>query len=467
MQSCNLKCSNEPGGPNSVTTIAGQSDSLCPRGHPRKLKFEPILTIEVSFMDEYRNHNEPWDPSIYGTGRTQPPKNHGGLIAVLLVVVIFLGGLVSVLGILNVKLFKELSSQPKQKPASLTVVEGGYDHLLETAPASVPAESADTPPAQLELNPSPDSVPNTPQDGGLPLQQIYADNIASVVSISCTSYGGGSTGTGVILSEEGYIVTNYHVVENADAIFTELTDGRSFPATLIGSDAVSDLAVLHIDADNLYAATFGDSGSLQVGDSVAAIGDPLGQSLRGTFTDGIVSAINRDVTVGGRTMTLIQTNAALNSGNSGGPLLNCYGQVVGINTLKIGNFVDAAGVEGIGFAIPSSTVKTIVDQLIEQGYVSGRPTLGIKGESVSLFYQRYYLMPAGIFITELDPASDAAKKGILTDDILCAVNGIRITSMDDLNTVLYGCQVGETVEVIIYRAGRQYRVDLTLSESKG
>ena len=418
-------------------------------------------------MDEYRNHNEPWDPSIYGTGRTQPPKNHGGLIAVLLVVVIFLGGLVSVLGILNVKLFKELSSQPKQKPASLTVVEGGYDHLLETAPASVPAETADTPPAQLELNPSPDSVPNTPQDGGLPLQQIYADNIASVVSISCTSYGGSSTGTGVILSEEGYIVTNYHVVENADAIFTELTDGRSFPATLIGSDAVSDLAVLHIDADNLYAATFGDSGSLQVGDSVAAIGDPLGQSLRGTFTDGIVSAINRDVTVGGRTMTLIQTNAALNSGNSGGPLLNCYGQVVGINTLKIGNFVDAAGVEGIGFAIPSSTVKTIVDQLIEQGYVSGRPTLGIKGESVSLFYQRYYLMPAGIFITELDPASDAAKKGILTDDILCAVNGIRITSMDDLNTVLYGCQVGETVEVIIYRAGRQYRVDLTLSESKG
>ena len=418
-------------------------------------------------MEEYRNQNEPWDPSIYGTGRTQPPKSHGGLIAVLLVAVIFLGGLVSVLGILNVKLFNELNDQPKENPAALYVVEGGEVHLLETAPVEYPAETAEVTAPALELSPSPDSVPNVAQEGGLPLQQIYADNIASVVSISCTFHGGSATGTGVILSEEGYIVTNCHVVEDAVNISIDLTDGRSFPATLIGSDAVSDLAVLHIEADDLYAATFGDSGSLQVGDSVSAIGDPLGHSLRGTFTDGIVSAINRDVTIGGRTMTLIQTNAALNTGNSGGPLLNCYGQVVGINTMKIGNFVDAAGIEGIGFAIPSSTVKTIVDQLIRQGYVSGRPTLGIKGESVSIFYQRYYLMPAGIFITELDPASDAARKGIQTDDILCGINGMRITSMDDLNTVLYGCQVGDTVEVIIYRSGRQYLVDLTLSESKG
>ena len=418
-------------------------------------------------MEEYRNQNEPWDPSIYGTGRTQPPKSHGGLIAVLLVAVIFLGGLVSVLGILNVKLFNELNDQPNENPAALYVVEGGEVHLLETAPVEYPAETAEVTAPALELSPSPDSVPNVAQEGGLPLQQIYADNIASVVSISCTFHGGSATGTGVILSEEGYIVTNCHVVEDAVNISIDLTDGRSFPATLIGSDAVSDLAVLHIEADDLYAATFGDSGSLQVGDSVSAIGDPLGHSLRGTFTDGIVSAINRDVTIGGRTMTLIQTNAALNTGNSGGPLLNCYGQVVGINTMKIGNFVDSAGIEGIGFAIPSSTVKTIVDQLIRQGYVSGRPTLGIKGESVSIFYQRYYLMPAGIFITELDPASDAARKGIQTDDILCGINGTRITSMDDLNTVLYGCQVGDTVEVIIYRSGRQYLVDLTLSESKG
>ena len=422
-------------------------------------------------MDDYRNQHEPWDPSIYGTGRTRPPKNRGGLVAVLLVIVIFLGGLVSVLGILNVKLFAQLNDQSKEKEQSLSFVSEGEHTILETAPDLTATEptgtSADEENSQLALNPSPDSIPNIPQEGGLSLQQIYADTIDSVVSISCTFPGGSTTGTGVILSDDGYIVTNCHVVDDALSVSIDLTDGRTFPAELIGSDAVSDLAVLHIQADNLIAATFGDSGSLQVGDSVSAIGDPLGRSLRGTFTDGIVSAINRDVTVGGRTMTLIQTNVALNSGNSGGPLINCFGQVVGINTLKIGNFVDIAGVEGIGFAIPSSTVKLIVDQLIEQGYVSGRPSLGIRGESVSLFYQRYYRMPAGIFITELDPASDAARKGIQTDDILIRINNTYITSMDDMNTVLYGHEVGDTVEVIIYRAGKQYRVSLTLSESKG
>ncbi len=420
-------------------------------------------------MEDYRNHNEPWDPSIYGTGRTKPPKSHGGLIAVLLVIVIFLGGLVSVLGIMNVKLFTKLQSQSEEPQDSLAFVSETRGNLIEAAPdASIPSGTEpDDHPTQLELHPAPDSVPNVSQEGGLSLQKIYADSIGSVVSISCVVPGGSATGTGVILSRDGYIVTNAHVVEDSLSISIDLTDGRTFPATLIGTDAVSDLAVLHIKADNLIAAVFGDSGKLQVGDSVAAIGDPLGKSLRGTLTDGIVSAINRDVTVGGRTMTLIQTNVALNSGNSGGPLINCYGQVIGINTLKIGNFVDAAGVEGIGFAIPSSTVKLIVDQLISQGYVSGRPTLGIRGESVSIFYQRYYMMPAGIFILELDPGSDAAQKGIQADDILTAINDNPITSMDDLNTVLYGCEVGETVEVIIFRGGRQYRVSLVLAESKG
>ena len=421
-------------------------------------------------MDEYRNHNEPWDPSIYGTGRTKPPKSYGGLVAVLLVIIIFLGGLVSVLGIMNVKLFTQLRDQAQKPEESLSVISRVDGQPLETMPldqATAPMNPDESSDSRIELSPAPGSVPNIRQEGGLSLQQIYAQNVPSVVSISCTFPGGSSTGTGVILSADGYIVTNCHVVEDALSITIDLTDGRSTAATVIGSDAVSDLAVLHIDAPDLTPAVFGDSGVLQVGDSVAAIGDPLGRSLRGTFTDGIVSAINRDVTVGGRTMTLIQTNVALNTGNSGGPLLNCYGQVIGINTMKIGNFVDNAGVEGIGFAIPSSTVKLIVDQLIEQGYVSGRPTLGIQGESVSLFYQRYYLMPAGIFITHLDPGSDAAQKGIQTDDILMNINGHPISTIEDMNHVLYGCEVGDTVEVVIYRAGKQYLVSLTLAESKG
>ena len=420
-------------------------------------------------MDERRhNQRDPWEPGLYETGRTRPPKSHGGLIALLLVIVIFLGGLVSVLGILNVRLFAQLQDRPPEEEDALSFIST----VEETQPPQ-PTENQATEPQINEpedtdvlLRPSPDSVPNVQQEGGLSLQEIYTRNIDSVVSISCNYPGGSSTGTGVILSHNGYIVTNSHVVENASVITVLLTDDRSFSASLVGSDPVSDLAVLHIQATDLKSAEFGDSAALQVGDSVAAIGDPLGSELRGTMTNGIVSAINRDMNLDGRTLTLIQTNAALNSGNSGGPLINCYGQVIGINTMKIGTFVDKAGVEGLGFAIPSATVKDIVEQLIDQGYVSGRPTLGITGESVSTFYQIYYNLPAGLLITEVDEASDAAAHGIAVRDILISVNDTRITNMDDLNNVIYGCEVGQEVTAIIYRAGRQYAVELTLMENK-
>ena len=420
-------------------------------------------------MDERRhNQRDPWEPGLYETGRTRPPKSHGGLIALLLVIVIFLGGLVSVLGILNVRLFAQLQDRPPEEEDALSFIST----VEETQPPQ-PTENQATEPQVNEpedtdvlLRPSPDSVPNVQQEGGLSLQEIYTRNIDSVVSISCNYPGGSSTGTGVILSHNGYIVTNSHVVDNASVITVLLTDDRSFTASLVGSDPVSDLAVLHIQATDLKSAEFGDSAALQVGDSVAAIGDPLGSELRGTMTNGIVSAINRDMNLDGRTLTLIQTNAALNSGNSGGPLINCYGQVIGINTMKIGTFVDKAGVEGLGFAIPSATVKDIVEQLIDQGYVSGRPTLGITGESVSTFYQIYYNLPAGLLITEVDEASDAAAHGIAVRDILISVNDTRITNMDDLNNVIYGCEVGQEVTAIIYRAGRQYAVELTLMENK-
>ena len=206
---------------------------------------------------------------------------------------------------------------------------------------------------------------------------------------------------------------------------------------------------------------------LQVGDSVVAIGDPLGVKFRGTYTDGIISGIGRDMDMEGRTMTLIQTNAALNSGNSGGPLINCYGQVIGINTMKIGAFTDSAGVEGLGFAIPSSTVKEVAEQLISQGYVSGRPTLGLEGESLSSFDQYYYRLPAGLYITNVDRSSDAAAKGIEEGDILLSVNGTNVTTMDALNGAVYNLDVGDTVEVVIYRSGKQYRVSLTVTEDKG
>ena len=426
--------------------------------------------MDKSYDYDYETENDyTWDDQYYGTGPTEPPKEHRGLMAVMLIVIIFLFGIVAVLGILNIRLFRELKLKKQESEISISFNTEATEPP-ETEPVYLPeAASLEEPEvySSMQLQQTPQSRENYPVEGGLSLQEIYVRNIPSVVSISCTGYNTGSTGTGVILSADGYIVTNAHVVDGAGSITVQLTDDRIFDARIISSDEISDLAVLQIQAEDLVPAQFGDSSMLRVGDTVAAIGDPLGVKYRGTYTDGIVSAINRDVDMDGRTMTLIQTNAALNSGNSGGPLINCYGQVIGINTMKIGAFTNAAGVEGIGFAIPSATVKDIVDQLITQGYVSGRPTLGIEGEGLSSFYQHYYRMPAGLYITEVHPGSDAYAKGIENGDLLLSIDDQRITSMEDLNAILYNYEVGETVEVIIYRTGERYRAELTLDEFKG
>lgn len=419
-------------------------------------------------MDERKHNCTDWDDSIYGTGRTEPPKNRGGLIALMLILIIFLCGLITVLGIMNVRLFHQLNTREENDlPISFASSATQPD---ETQPVSTEAEAIsneNTRVASMDLQSAPAGIDNIPTSGGLSLQEIYTRNIISVVSISCTLPGGSSTGTGVVLTENGYLVTNSHVVEGAGAVTVQLTDERIFQAQIVGSDEISDLAVLRIEADGLTPAQFGDSASLRVGDTVVAIGDPLGVKFRGTYTDGIISGIDRDVDMDGRTMTLIQTNAALNSGNSGGPLINCYGQVIGINTMKISAFTDKAGVEGLGFAIPSATVKDIVDQLISQGYVSGRPTLGIEGESLSTFYQHYYRMPAGLFITDVDRSSDAYAKGVEDGDMLLSINDNHITSMEEMKAAIYGCEVGQTVQAVIYRSGQQYLLELTLTEDKG
>ena len=418
-------------------------------------------------MKEYKNiPQETWDDGAYGTGRTCPPKTHRGLVALLLVLVIFLAGIISVLGLLNVKLFQQLSTQepPDEEPLSIAFM------AEETEPTVVrlePEKKSLCQDTTISLQSSPQSVSNVSQQGGIPLQEIYEKNIPSVVSISTKSPGRESSGTGVVVSETGYIVTNSHVVENAERISVLLSDDRAYSAELVGKDPFSDLAVLYTEAEGLVEAEFGDSTALRVGDMVAAIGDPLGIGLRGTMTDGIVSAINRDVNAGGRTLTLIQTNAALNSGNSGGPLINCFGQVIGINAMKIGTFANSAGVEGLGFAIPSATVKEIVDLIISQGYVSGRPSLGLRGETLSKFYQHYYGLPAGLFVTEVNPGSPAESLGMAPGDILMALDNYRTLTMEDLDKALYHYNVGDTVKLTVYSAGQQYSLSLELTESKG
>ena len=412
--------------------------------------------------DRTPDYFDPWDQGSYRTGSVELPRKRHPLVGFLLVAVVLLMGVIAILGVMNVKLFSQLSQTPDndmavslQIPEHMQAIEGP----TETTAATEPLSKDST----ITLEGQPNYVENVPQEGGLSLQAIYSQCIDSVVSITTQS----STGTGVVISDRGYIVTNHHVVEDAKQIQVLLSDDRNLQATLVGKDKASDLAVLRVEAEGLVPAVFGDSEGLRVGDMVCAIGDPLGVGLRGTMTNGIISAINRDITTGGRTMTLIQTNAALNSGNSGGPLINCFGQVIGINTMKIGDNMSIAGVEGLGFAIPSVTVKSIVDQLIAQGYVSGRPYLGIQGEEVSQLYQYYYRLPEGLFLTKVVSGSDAQRKGLTEGDILISLDGRQITGPEDLTTVLSGHKVGDQIEAVIFRNNHQYAVTLTVEEAKG
>lgn len=400
-----------------------------------------------------------FDDSEYGTGCTEPPKDHNAIIAILLIAVIFLGGISTALSVLNIRLFQALNKREEKAVAFAAVQTAPTEAPETTAP-----EAAEAPTVAIHAVPE---ARELSREEPMSLQEIYEKNIPSVVSITAGASGSTATGTGVVISRSGYVVTNHHVIEGAQTLWVRLTDERECAALLVGADPISDLAVLRIDAEGLTEAQFGDSDSLRVGDTVVAIGDPLGVELRGTMTDGIVSAINRDVRVNGRTMNLIQTNAALNSGNSGGPLINGYGQVVGINTMKIGAFSDKSGVEGLGFAIPSATVQEIVNQIITQGYVSGRPWLGVTGESFSSFYQRFYHIPTGLYISQVDPGSPAEDAGLFPGDILMALDGENVSTMEALNSLLYAHQVGDAVTLVVYRDGCQAECTLVLTEKKG
>ena len=290
-------------------------------------------------------------------------------------------------------------------------------------------------------------------------QEIYEQVNPSVVAVVAYSGYQAASGTGVIISEDGYIVTNYHVVEGAAACDVLFYSGLQYGAKLVGYDEENDLAVLKIEADGLPAAEFGSSDLLTVGDTVYAIGNPLGLELRGTFTDGMVSAINRDVDVDGTTMTLIQTNAALNSGNSGGPLINAYGQVVGINTIKmVATYEDEAAVEGLGFAIPSSTVAHIVNSLIATGRVEPQPVLGIT-------VQGLVTLPdgnTGVQIIEVTPDLGGDLAGIRAGDVIVSADGELVASNSDVLRVRRRYQAGEYLPMVIYRDGEYLEVEVLL-----
>ena len=342
---------------------------------------------------------------------------------------------------------------------------GGYANSDSGTSAST-SDSAPT----LQINSKPESDSSNSSDNydtadGMAGEDIYKKVNPSVVSVISTTAEGTGSGSGVIMSKDGYIITNNHVVDGAQSVSVQLSDGTSLDAEIIGTDEQTDLAVIKVTpTSDLTAAEFGDSDELEPGEYAYAIGSPGGVQFANTITGGRISAINRDLTVNDRVMTLIQTDASINNGNSGGALINKYGQVVGITSAKLsGNAFGSATVEGMGFAIPINTAKDIVDELIQNGYVSGRPSIGITGQNVESADGKV----SGVQVYSIDSRAKAASEGLQVGDVITAVDGTPTPDMDKVNELKQDKKAGDKLTLSVYRisTGKTLNITITLTDS--
>ena len=304
-----------------------------------------------------------------------------------------------------------------------------------------------------------------------PVVAIAEKAMPSIVGIKVNSFVQGmfglqesnSEGSGIIYSEDGYIITNYHVIESAirnnsaSVYVTFYNTDEEIQAEIIGGDEVTDLAVLKIEKEGLVPAEIGSSESLKVGELAVAIGNPLGETFASTVTVGYISALNRKITTDGRTYKLIQTDAAINSGNSGGALLNSEGKVIGINSVKI----SVTGVEGLGFAIPSDDALPIIKELIENKKII-RPYIGLSGINVNAQLAERNNLVEGIYVNKVYSNTPAEKSGIQRGDIIVSIDGKEVKTMEELNEIKNSKKIGETVELGIYRVGKQEKVSIVL-----
>ena len=326
----------------------------------------------------------------------------------------------------------------------------------------------------VEVVQLPASQPLTPA-------QVYAGNVASCVGITVSTttniYGytttSAATGSGFVLTADGYVVTNYHVIEEAAKnrsvpITVSFQNGDSYEAKLVGGEADNDVAVLKIDAKELKPVVLGDSDKLIVGEDVFAIGNPLGE-LTYSLTDGIVSALDRVITTGSgndaTSMNMLQTNCAINSGNSGGPLFNSYGQVIGITTAKMsGASTSSATIEGLGFAVPINDVKHIIEDLIRHGYVTGKPYLGVMVSSVTEADSKRYGVPVGAYVESVEKGSCAQKAGLKVGDIITSLNDTVITTHSALVAAKSTYRAGDTIILKVVREGKELELSVVLDE---
>ena len=274
-----------------------------------------------------------------------------------------------------------------------------------------------------------------------------------------------AAGSGFVITDDGYILTNYHVIEDADSIQVSFIDGSTYDATLVGGESENDIAVLKIDAAGLTPVIIGDSDNVKVGEQVVAIGNPLGE-LTYSMTSGIISAKDRSITMeNGEVMNMIQTDTAINSGNSGGPLFDMYGQVIGITSAKLsGSSSSSATIEGLGFAIPINDVKGMVEDIMENGYVTGKPYMGITVSTVPESISERYGMSQGALVESVDESSCAAKAGLEKGDIITAMDGQTVISSAELVEAKKAYRAGDTVTLEVERSGEKLELTLTFDE---
>lgn len=387
--------------------------------------------------NDYRNDNIYEGEPVYGSGGPAPQrgenKKKSVFIAVGLVLAMLMGFIGSVIG--------------------NAVTGNGHTTMLEGNRPSSVIDLATVDTSKL-----------------MTASEVYAANVNSTVGITTsvtTNFWGFQTtsaasGSGFILTADGYILTNFHVIESSSSISVTLYDGTSYDAVLVGYDESNDIAVLKIDASDLSPVVLGDSDNLNVGDDVIAIGNPLGE-LTFSLTAGAVSALDREITLSsGVMMNLIQTDCAINSGNSGGALFNLYGEVIGITNAKYSSSGTEASIDNIGFAIPINHIRSIVDSIIEKGYIS-KPYIGVSVGDVSEETMGYGL-PAGAAVKSVVEDSPAEKAGIKVNDIITAVNGNEITGRSELSETISSCAVGDKLTLTVYRQGETLSIDVTVGE---
>ena len=402
---------------------------------------------------------EPVDPSDGGTYSTAMPerKRHVGLAIGMSLLAVALCAGITAASLFSVRI--------ERKGGSTSVI---FTERKSDIPVS---EAADAPP--VDSVPEPEVVVRHPErEASSPTQELYTrlqPCVASVVpdysALDNPMAAEGSACTGVVMSPDGYIITCYHAIAQTGAVKVSLSDGTSYVAAKVGSDPLTDLAVLKIEADGLTAASFGDSDQLAVGEQVLSLSRGEDERLGSVLTEGIVCALGRDLDFNGRAISVMQTDAGV-AGGYGGPVVNRRGEVVGIRVRSVASLQDGA----LALAVPIGTAKSIVDQLIENGFIPGQPTLSFKSLPMPSAARTYYGLPAGAFVESLDPGGAAELAGVMAGDVITGIDGQDVSSFEELDSyVKNNCRAGDVVVLRIYRANlsrevKEFYLELTLDE---